>query len=448
MKTDLQVPHVAQTIPGPRAKEIITKFEAYKTPSLSVHPPLVFKRANGAIVEDVDDNTFIDLTSGIAVTNLGHSRPEVVKAVQQQAAELMNCYDHPTAVRAQLHEALAELVPTNCEGEQNRVQIVSTGSEANEFCLKLSRRYSKKFEIITTRGGFHGRGTIHAMALTDDIKYRRGYGAMPPGVLHAPYAYCYRCPYGASYPACDLICADEFEQVIRYESAGDIAAFIVEPVQGASGYIPAPDAYLQRISEFCKKYGILLIADEIHTGFGRTGKMFAMEYSGVKADIMAVGKGLGGGLPIAAVIARESIMNQMSPGDHSTTYGGNPLSCAGALANVKVFNNNPDILEHVCRISDQVMTRLKEMQKTHRLIGDVRGKGLMIGVELVKDRQTKEPATEEMKLIRKKLYQKGVIMVTAGLWGSVLRIAPPLTIEAALMNKALDILEAVLSEVE
>ena len=444
-----EVPRVSGEIPGPKGKAIIELFDKYRSPSLSVHPPLVWERANGAIVEDIDGNVYIDFSSGIAVTNTGHSNALVVEAIKDQVGKLLNCYDHPTAVRAELQKEIAEISPTDLKGDSiNKVHLVSGGSEAVEFAVKLSRRFSKKFEIISTHGAFHGRGSIHTMALTDDIKYRKGYGPMPPGILHVPYAYCYRCPYDREYPGCDLICADQFERVVQFESTGDIGAFIVEPVQGASGYVLPPDEYLIRIHEFCKKYDILLIDDEIQAGFGRTGKLFAIEYSGVKPDIMVLGKGLGGGIPIAAVVARESIIDSMSPGDHSTTYGGNPLSCSAALANITAIHSSDNMLENALAVGKQTMERLMEMREKHPMIGDVRGRGLMIGVEMVKDRKTKIPASDEVKIIRRKLYEKGLIMVTAGLWGSVLRIAPPLTITKDLMDTGLDILDRVLEEIE
>jgi len=444
-----KIPHIRGDIPGPNSKAVLQLFNKYKSPGLSEHPPLVWERAEGAVVEDVDGNLFIDLSSGIAVTNTGHSNPLVIEAIKDQAGKLLNCYDHPTAVRAQLQRQLADISPTDLQDDSiNKVHLVSGGSEAVEFAIKLSRKFSKKFEIITTQGAFHGRGSLHAMALTDDLKYRRGYGPMPPGILHVPYAYCYRCPFEESYPGCDLICTKQFERVLQFESTGDIAAFFVEPIQGASGYIVPPDDYLVKIKEFCMQYGILMVVDEIQSGFGRTGKLFALEYSDVRPDVLVLGKGLGGGIPISAVVTRESIIDSMSPGDHSTTFGGNPLSCSAALANLKAIQENINILENTTAVGEHTLARLQEMKNRHPSIGDVRGRGLMIGVELVKDRKTKTPASKEMKMVRRRLYEKGIIMVTAGLWGSVLRIAPPLTISKELIDNALDILDRVLSEAE
>lgn len=447
MHSQSTIPNVSGTFPGPKAQAILTKFDKYKSPSLSQHPPLVWKKAENALVEDVDGNLFIDLSSGIAVTNTGHSNPLVVNAIRNQAINLLNCYDHPTAERADLQEMIAYLAGTDLkEDVNNRVHLVSAGSEAIEFVVKLSRRYKKKYEIITTHGAFHGRGSIQAMALTDDIKYRKGYGVMPPGVLHVPYAYCYRCPYDEKFPDCDLLCAKQFERVFQYESCGDICAFFVEPIQGASGYIVPPDEYIQSIKHFCEKYEILMVDDEIQAGFGRTGKLFSIEHTGVKPDVMVVGKALGGGLPVGAVAAREGIINSMSSGDHSTTFGGNPLSCAAALANINSFDDN--LLSNVSSLGKHIMDRLNEMKASYKMIGDVRGRGLMIGVELVKDRKSKTPASIEMRSIREELYKNGVIMVTAGIYSSVLRIAPPLTIEKKLVDSSLDIFEKVLSKVE
>jgi 4-aminobutyrate aminotransferase / (S)-3-amino-2-methylpropionate transaminase / 5-aminovalerate transaminase len=444
-----EVPRIKTEIPGPKSKAVLELFNKYRPPSLSVHPPLVWEKATGATVEDLDGNVFIDFSSGIAVSNTGHCNPWVVEAIKMQAEKLLNCYDHATSVRAELQKELAEMSPTDLKGDAiNKVHLVSGGSEGVDFSIKLSRRFSKKFEIITTHGAFHGRGSIQTMALTDDIKYRKGYGPMPPGILHVPYAYCYRCAFGRTFPGCDILCADYFEHVYEFESTGDIAAFIVEPIQGASGYVLPPDEYLRRVKDFCNKHGIQLIDDEIQAGLGRTGKLFAIEYSGVKPDIMILGKALGGGVPISAIVARQSVIDSMSPGDHSTTYGGNPLSCSAALANIRGIHDNDHILKNALEIGKHMIESLREMQERHPMIGDVRGRGLMIGVELVKDRIKKVPASDEMKTIRQKLYSKGLIMVPAGLWGSVLRVAPPLIITRELADTGLDILDSVLSEVE
>ena len=449
MNNNSITPHVSKEFPGPKGKAVLDLFNKYKSPSLSVHPPLVWARADGAVVEDVDGNRFIDLSSGIAVANIGHSHPTVTAAIKSQAERLLNCYDHPTAVRAQVQKEIAEITPTDLGSDShNRVHMVSAGSEAIEFAIKLCRRSTSRYELITTHGGFHGRGSIQTMALTDDIKYRRGYGIMPPGILHVPYAYCYRCPYEEKYPDCDLLCAKQFKRVLQFESVGDVAAFFVEPIQGAAGYIVPPDDYLIFIKGFCNQNGILMVADEIQSGFGRTGKLFAIEHANVKPDVMALGKSLGGGIPIGAVSARESIVNSMSPGDHSTTFGGNPLSCAAALTNMQILRDSDEILTNVREVGQYAIQELTQMMERHKIIGDVRGRGLMIGVELVKDRQSKTPATEEMKIIREELYHSGVIMVTAGLYGSVLRIAPPLNITKDHMDKGLAILESVLTEVE
>jgi len=431
-----------------KAREVIKEYEKYVCPGTSWHPPVVWDKANGAVVWDIDGNEYIDFTSGILVANAGHCPSKVVEAIKNQAEKLLNCYDHVTAVRAHLQKVLAESTPTDKKTDSiNKVQLATGGSEAVEFAIKLSRKYTGKFEIITMHGGFHGRVGYQVMALTDFFKYRKGFGVAVPGILHTAYANCYRCAFDKKYPSCNLQCAKYLEYVLNYESTDNIAALIVEPIQGAAGYIVPPDEFLIKVKEFCEKYGILFIADEIQSGWGRSGKLFAVEYSGVKPDIMLQAKGLGAGVPISAVVARESIMNSIGHGEHSSTYGGNPLSCASALANIEVIKKER-LSERAANIGNYILSRFEEMKNVHRLIGQVRGRGLMIGVELVRDRKTKEPAIEETKKIRQKVYQKGLLMVPAGLWKSVLRIVPPLVITREQVDKGLDIFDEALKEVE
>jgi 4-aminobutyrate aminotransferase/(S)-3-amino-2-methylpropionate transaminase len=437
-----------ERIPGPRGKEIMALFNRYKAPSVSEHPPVVWEKANGAVVEDVDGNTYIDFTSGIAITNAGHCPPLVVEAVKEQVEKLINCYDHPTYARAKLQEELAHLCPTDLKGDSiNQVQLVTGGSEGVETAIKIARRYTGKYEVITTHGGFHGRASFLSMSLTDDIKYRRGYGPMFPGILHVPYAYCYRCPFELEYPKCKTFCAEQFERCIKYESTGNVAAFIVEPVQGAAGYIFPPDEYLIKVKQFCERHGILMIDDEIQSGFGRTGKFFGIEHTEVKPDIILLGKGIASGLPMTAVVAREGIFSSMIAGDHSTSYGGNPVSCAAALATIEQIRRD-HLLDNSERIGKYILDRLLEMKQVHKLIGDVRGRGLMIGVELVKDREKKVPAKEEMRRLRGKVYQRGLLMVPAGVDGSIIRIAPPMVITEEFAADGLEILESAIAEVE
>jgi len=438
----------SREIPGPKAKKIVEEYEKYACPGISRHPPVVWEKAKGAIVQDIDGNEYIDFTSGIAVANAGHCPSRVVDAIKKQVERLLNCYDHPTVERARLQRTLAEITPTDKKSDSiNKIQLATGGSEAIEFAIKVARRHTGKFEIITTHGGFHGRVSYQAMALTAYAKYRKELGVAIPGTLYTPYAYCYRCTFDRSYPDCDIICAKYLEHVLKYESTGNIAAFIVEPIQGAAGYIVPPDEYIVRTKDFCERHNILFIGDEIQSGFGRSGKLFAIEYTGVKPDIMVQGKGIGSGIPLTAIVGRESIMNSLNPGEHSSTYGGNPLSCAGALANIDTIIEDK-LPENARELGNYILERFIEMKTRHTLIGDVRGRGLMIGIELVTDIKTKEPAIEEIQKIRQKIYKKGLLMVPAGLQGSVLRIAPPLVINKEQVDKALDIFDEALSEVE
>lgn len=446
--TNRKVPNVSGEGLGLKSKKIIEEFNKYKHSGASVHPSIVWKRASGAVVEDIDGNTYIDFTAGIAVANAGHCPPLVVKAVKEQVEKLINCYDHPTIVRTRLQKKLAELCTTDLRGDKNnKVLLVTGGTEGVDSAVKLSKRYTGKYEVITTQGGFHGRSSFLGMSLTDHIRIRKGYGPMVPGILHVPYAYCYRCFFEKTYPDCDLLCTKYFERVVEYESTDNIAAFIVEPIQAAVGYVVPPDEYLVRVKEFCERHNVLLIADEIQTGFGRSGKFLAMEYPGVKPDIILLGKGIGSGIPLTAIVAREGIFNSLKPGDHSSTYGGNPISCAASLATIAQIRKD-NLIDNGLQMGKYIIERLFKIKEKHKLIGDVRGRGLLIGIEFVIDQKKKTPATKEVQVIREKVYKKGLLVLSGGLWGSVLRVVPPLCIDKKLVDIGLEILDEAIEEAE
>lgn len=443
-----KVPYISGKGLGLEAKRIIDEYDKYKHTGASVHPPIVWKKASGAVVEDIDGNTYIDFTSGIAVANAGHCPPLVVEAVREQVGKIINCYDHPTFERAKLQRELAELCITDLKGDShNKVLLTTGGTESVEAGIKLSKRYTGKYEVITTEGGFHGRSSYLGMSVTAHIRTRKGFGPMVPGILHVPYAYCYRCSFEKIYPDCDLLCTKHFERTVEYKSTDMIAAFILEPIQGVAGYVVPPDEYIVRVKEFCERHNILLIDDENQTGFGRTGKFLAIEHSGVKPDIILLGKGIASGLPLTAVVAREGIFDSLKPGDHSSTFGGNPLCAAASLATIEQIRKD-NLIDNGIEMGKYIMDKLFMMKEKHKLIGEVRGRGLLIGVELVTDQNKKIPATKECYMIREKVYKKGLLMIPTGWWNSVLRIVPPLVITKDLADTGLDILDEALEEVE
>jgi len=343
---------------------------------------------------------------------------------------------------ADLAEKLAEITPPRLQ----KTFFGNSGAEAVECAIKLARKFTKKYELIALMCSFHGR-TLGTLSVTGQAR-RRKYDMGPylPGVAFAYPPYCYRCSFGKTYPDCDVLCARSIRDVIDYCTSKGVAAFIAEPILGEGGIIPPPPEYFKIVKETLDEYGILFIADEVQTGFSRTGKLFAVEHYGVEPDIMTLAKGIADGFPISACIAREDIGNAFEPGDHLSTFGGNPVSSAAALANINVMLRDK-LPDQVAEKGEYIMKRLDEMKEQYPIIGDVRGKGLMIGIELVKDQKKKTPAVEEVRKIRDLCREKGLLVGSGGVKGCVLRIQPPLVIEKEQIDKALNILEESIKEV-
>lgn len=406
--------------------------------------PLVITEAKGAIVKDLTDKEFIDCFSGISVVNAGHCHPEVVEAAINQTKKLIHActyvYYIPTTI--ELAVKLAEITPTRLQ----KTFFGNSGAEAVECALKLARKFTKKYEFIALMASFHGR-SIGTLSVTGQAG-RRKYDMGPylPGVAFAPPPYCYRCFFEKTYPECDLLCARSIRNIIDFCTSKGIAAFIAEPVMGEGGIIPPPPEYFKIVKEILDEHGILFIADEVQSGFGRTGKLFAIEHYNVEPDIMTLAKGIADGFPISACITREDIGNAFEPGDHLSTFGGNPVSAAAALANINVMLREK-LPEKALEKGEYVMKRLNEMKEKYPIIGDVRGKGLMIGVELVKDQNKKTPAVDETRKIRDMCLERGLLIGSGGVKGCVLRIQPPLVITIEQIDKALDILETTIKEV-
>jgi len=428
-----------------RVNEIIEKANKYLITSMvGKIEPVVVSEGSGAIIQDILGKEYIDCFAGISVVNAGHCQPEVVDAAINQARKLVHMcsclYYIPSTI--ELAEKLAEITPPRLQ----KTFFGNSGAEAVECAIKLARKYTKKYELIALMCSFHGR-TLGTLSITGQAG-RRKYDMGPylSGVSFVYPPYCYRCPFRKEYPECDLLCARTIQDVIDYCTSNGVAAFIAEPVMGEGGIISPPPEYFKIIKETLDECDILFIADEVQSGFGRTGKLFAIEHYNVEPDMITFAKGIANGFPISACTTRVDIGNAFEPGDHLSTFGGNPVSAAAALANINVILRDK-LPEQAEEKGAYIMKRLSEMKEEYPIIGDVRGKGLMIGMELVKDRVKKTPAREETRKIRDVARERGLLIGSGGAKGCVVRIQPPLVIEKEQIDKALTILEAAIKEI-
>lgn len=429
-------------LPGPQAQAMVERSQRVVAPSLLRVYPLVVKRAYGCIVEDVDGHQFLDCMAGIAVCSTGHCHPRVVRAIQEQAKRWLHIcgadfYD-PQYIT--LAERLAAIAPGE---EPKKVFLGNSGAEAVEAALKLARYHAGRPYMIAFFGAFHGR-TMGAVSLTASKPvHHRGFAPLLPGIVHIPYGYCYRCAYNLTYPSCNLACVDFIEHTLMEKSIppDEVAAIFVEPVQGEGGYVVPPNGWLQKLRALCDRYGILLVADEVQSGMGRTGKWFAIEHWNVVPDILCVAKALASGMPVSAMVARESVMT-WPVGAHGSTFGGNPVACAAALATIEVIEQD-GLMENAVRVGNRLLDGLRELAREGEragrppFIGDVRGLGLMIGVELVQDPETRAPAREEAAAVMRECFHRGLLVLTCG--ASSIRFAPPLVITEAEADRALAI---------
>lgn len=430
-------PIIRHPLPGPKAKAIIQKDKSFLSPSFTRLYPLVAHRGTGVWVEDPDGNLFLDFTSGIAVTSTGHCHPDIVRAVQKQAEKLlhMSGTDFYYEPQVKLAEKLVQLAPGK---SKKRVFFTNSGTEAVEAAFKLARYKTKRERMISFFGAFHGR-TLGALSLTGSkVKQKENFGSLVPGVTHVGYGYCYRCPYHLTYPECGIDCVDYLEHTLFKKTvpAEEVAAVIVEPIQGEGGYVVPPPGYHQKLRALTKKYGILLIADEVQSGMGRTGKMFAIEHWGVEPDIVTVAKGIASGMPLGAMIARSNLMD-WEPGSHANTFGGNPLACMAALETIRLLETK--LMKNAVVVGDYLKGKLNELSRRFPLIGDVRGIGLMVGIELVLNRETRRPAVKERDEMIRRAFQKGLLLLGCGESG--IRFCPPLTVTKKEVDVAVEILE-------
>jgi len=446
MPTTLEVktPRLVTALPGPNAKRVVEQDARFMSPSYTRDYPLVAKRGHGAIVEDVDGNAFLDFAAGIAVCSTGHCHPKVVAAIQKQAAELihMSGTDFYYESMPQLAERLGRTMPGS---EDKKVFFTNSGTEAVEGAIKLARYATKRDKLIAFYGCFHGR-TMGSLSLTaSKSTQRKNFGALLGGVEHIPYPYAYRCALGHTNETCGAEIIELLEQQIfkRLFAPEEVAAIIVEPIQGEGGFVPAPLFFLQELQRLCNKHGIMLIMDEVQSGMGRTGKLWAMDHAGVTPDILLTAKGIASGMPISAFIAKESVM-QWKTGSHGTTYGGNPVCVASALATLDLIEGG--LMTNAEKMGKYIFSRIGDWPKKFRIVGDVRGKGLMIGTEIVRDQRTKEKAADLRDKVVENAFRRGLLTLGSG--ENSIRMSPPLLIDEEQADCAIGIMEESIREAE
>jgi 4-aminobutyrate aminotransferase / (S)-3-amino-2-methylpropionate transaminase / 5-aminovalerate transaminase len=434
------------SIPGPKSKALSERRSKAVPRGLSHATPIYVAKTEGAILEDVDGNRYIDLAGGIGCLNTGHRAPGVLTAIERQLDKFLHtCVQvTPYECYVRLAERLNEITPGKFP---KKTLFVNTGAEAVENAVKIARAATGRPGIIAFEDAFHGR-TMMALSLTGETHpYKAGFQPFPGEVYRIPFAYCYRCSYSLTYPSCDLYCARHLEDTFkRVVAAEGVAAVIAEPVLGEGGFVAPPLDYFRTLVEICHKHGVLFIADEVQSGFGRTGALFASERYGIEPDILVTAKSIGGGLPLAAITGRAEIMDAPGPGGLGGTFAGNPVACEAALAVLDMFEQQ-DLNARAQSLGDHFQKRAREWQKRWPLVGEVRGLGAMQAVELVQSPDKREPAPEETKQITQYCYEHGVITISAGSYGNVIRLLMPLVITDAQMDEALDVLEGAFKSV-
>ncbi len=431
---------ITTDIPGPRSRQLYSEMEQNVPKGVGHQTPIAVSSAKGATVKDVDGNTFIDFAGGIGTLNLGHCPDEVVRAINDQSAKYLHACFHVLIYEPYIR--LANKLNTMTPGQfPKKTILVNSGAEAVENGIKIAKYYTKRYGVLSFLEGFHGR-TALTMSLTGQIQpYKYNFGPSVPSLYHLPFAYCYRCPFSQTYPSCEVACAKYIERVFDSVIPSDaIAALIVEPVQGEGGFIVPPKEFLPELYKICRERGIVFIDDEVQTGMARTGKLFAIEHSSLEPDIVLTAKSLGGGTVLSAVTGKAEIMDAPHAGGLGTTYGGHPLSCQAGLAAFDLIEKN-SLVARANTIGDKIKRAFYAMQEKYSIIGDVRGLGAMVAIELVKERATKEPAAKEAALLRKKCYENGLITIGAGIYHNVIRILVPLVVTDEELEEGLSILE-------
>jgi len=442
--TETKLPRLVTALPGPKAKHVVEQDAQFMSPSYTRDYSLVARRGQGAMVEDVDGNLFLDFAAGIAVCSTGHCHPKVVAAIQKQAAELihMSGTDFYYESMPELARRISATVPGS---EAKKTFFTNSGTEAVEGAIKLARYATKRDKLIAFYGCFHGR-TMGSLSLTaSKATQRKGFGGLLSGVEHIPFPYAYRCELGHGPETCGAEILEQLEGQIfkRLFDPEEVAGIIIEPIQGEGGYVPAPKFFLQELQRICRKHGIMLIVDEVQSGMGRTGKWWAHEFAGIEPDILCSAKGIASGMPLGAIIARESVM-RWKPGAHGTTFGGNPVCIAAALATFDLIES--EYRQNAANMGDYLFAKLADWTKKFKIVGDVRGRGLMIGIEIVRDQRTKEKAGGLRNAIVDLAFHKGLLVLGAG--ENTIRLSPPLLIDREQADFAVRTLEECIREAE
>ena len=438
----MEAPHIKTPLPGPKAKAIVERDHRYTAPAYGRVYPLVVKEGRGMVIEDVDGNLFLDFMAGIAVASTGHSHPRVVQAIEAQARKFLHICgsDYYYEPMVDLAEKLSRLVPGT---GPKKVFFTNSGTETVEAAFKLARYHTKRQHVIAFHGGFHGR-TLGSLSLTASrSSHRAHFGPLIPGVHHVPYGFCHRCPYQLKHPSCGIECIGVLEKVLfRYEvRPEEVAAIFVEPIQGEGGYVVPPPEYLPMLQELCRKHGILLVLDEIQSGFGRTGKIFACEHWGIEPDILCAAKGIASGMPLGAMIARDEV-STWARGTHGSTFGGNPVACAAALATISLLEEG--LVKNAAVVGGFLKDKLTALRPRHSEISDVRGLGLMIGVEFERSDGSHAPDAKLRDRVMQKCFEKGLLLLSCG--ESTLRFCPPLIVTEGQAATAVQLFETAVAE--
>jgi 4-aminobutyrate aminotransferase len=431
------ITNIKTPIPGPNSKKYKAISEKYESHCLNVQAPIVWDHAEGVKVWDVDGNCFLDWTSGVLVTNVGHSHPGLARAIADQAYRLLNCYDFPTVERITLAERMVKIAPDNLDN----AFFATVGSEAVDAAVRVAKRTTDNYEIISFFGGFHGR-TMGTMSLAGKMETKKKFGPVIPGILNVPFPDPYRNPFGSESTDVAGQCLEFIDVSVNAQSTGSIAGLIVEPYQGAAGFIFPPDGFLKSLDEWCRERNIVFILDEVQSSFGRTGKFLALEWENLRPNLVCIGKGIGSGMPISCLLAESKIMKTLDVGDMSSTWGGNPICCAASHAILDIFEEE-NLVENARAIGEHMKSRLTAMKEKCRYLGDVRGRGLVMGLDIVKDKKTKERDPETTRKIINGCCENGLIIGAVS--GNVIRVAPPLVITKEEADESLDIMEKVLA---
>ena len=441
-------PHMVTEVPGPKVSALMAESAKYESFTRGGGGfPVILEHGRGATVSDADGNLYIDMAAGVAVNAVGRGHPKVLEAIRRQCDVIMHTTDITNPKRIELARKISGIMPEGLRGDCHTA-VYQAGSDAVETAIKFARAHTGRSQIIAFHGAYHGVWCGTA-ALTTGYGYRHGWGPLIPGVTHLPYAYCYRCPFGMNYPDCDLQCGKYFDQVLNgpYTGADDVAAVVIESQQGEGGYVAPPPEFLHMVKQACEKYGCLYVADEVQSGAGRTGKMWAIEHSGVVPDMLTWGKGMGGDVPMAGVTYRADMESSLAAGSQPSTFAGNAMGCEVCMTNIDIITDKEtDLLGRAATLGAEIKGLFIDAMPQVKCIGEVRGNGLMIGIEVVADRKTKEPLGDKTGEIAMKLLNRGILMTPCGRHGNVFRFMPPLTVPREYALKAteitLDVLKA------